>query len=159
MLCARGRQRATPLPNLLFSCKGCGKETLGVLGKKFCTKACQWSHYWEKGGGRLRSREHVNRHRAQKLRTQVEPIDCLDLFKRDGWICQLCRQKIDPALRHPHRRSATVDHIVPLSKGGSHTWDNVQSAHFGCNSSKGAKVYGQFRLKLDTSSNSVATNA
>jgi 5-methylcytosine-specific restriction endonuclease McrA len=31
----------------------------------------------------------------------------------------------------------TVDHIIPLARGGSHTWDNVQLAHHLCNSLKG----------------------
>lgn len=31
----------------------------------------------------------------------------------------------------------TLDHIIPLSKGGSHTADNLQCAHFMCNSKKG----------------------
>jgi 5-methylcytosine-specific restriction endonuclease McrA len=30
----------------------------------------------------------------------------------------------------------TVDHIIPLAKGGTHTWDNVQLAHWSCNSDK-----------------------
>jgi 5-methylcytosine-specific restriction endonuclease McrA len=31
-------------------------------------------------------------------------------------------------------------YIVPLSKGGTHTYDNVQCAHFGCNSRKGNRA-------------------
>lgn len=31
----------------------------------------------------------------------------------------------------------TIDHIIPLSKGGAHTPDNLQWAHMGCNSGKG----------------------
>lgn len=34
----------------------------------------------------------------------------------------------------------SVDHIVPLAKGGLHSWDNVQLAHFKCNTLKGARV-------------------
>ena len=36
----------------------------------------------------------------------------------------------------------TVDHIVPLSKGGTHTWNNVQLAHMACNSGKCDKTRG-----------------
>lgn len=32
----------------------------------------------------------------------------------------------------------TIDHIIPLSKGGLHSWNNIQLAHLSCNSSKGA---------------------
>ena len=37
---------------------------------------------------------------------------------------------------HIGRHYPTLDHIIPLSKGGSHTWDNVQLAHMGCNAGK-----------------------
>ena len=37
------------------------------------------------------------------------------------------------------RTYPTIDHIIPLSKGGTHTWDNVQLAHNSCNSRKGVK--------------------
>ena len=33
----------------------------------------------------------------------------------------------------------SIDHVVPLSKGGTHTWDNVHLAHKRCNMVKGNK--------------------
>ena len=36
----------------------------------------------------------------------------------------------------------SIDHIVPLSWGGLHSWANVQLAHHGCNTAKGAKYCG-----------------
>ena len=33
----------------------------------------------------------------------------------------------------------SMDHIIPLVKGGYHTWDNVQLVCRGCNNKKGAK--------------------
>lgn len=35
---------------------------------------------------------------------------------------------------------ATIDHIIPLSKGGTHTYNNVQLAHYICNSKKSDKI-------------------
>lgn len=61
------------------------------------------------------------------------------LIERDGLTCRICGL---PCLDKNERRSptdilgATIDHIKPLSTGGTHTWDNVQIAHFLCNVNK-----------------------
>lgn len=65
-----------------------------------------------------------------------EVFDYQEIFKRDGWICQLCFDPVDPEFKAPHRWSATLDHIKPLSKGGPHTKANSQLAHYSCNCSK-----------------------
>lgn len=64
------------------------------------------------------------------------------ILKYDG-ICQLCGKpvdKFDIKNGHIRRNYPTLDHIIPLSKGGTHTWDNVQLAHMSCNSGKCDKV-------------------
>lgn len=71
--------------------------------------------------------------RALKKGTETEKIIDCDIFQRDGWICQLCFKPVSRRLKHPHPRSASLDHIVPLSKGGAHTRTNVHLAHFRCN--------------------------
>lgn len=56
----------------------------------------------------------------------------------DG-ICQICKNPVDISdIKNGHigRNYPTVDHIIPLSKGGTHTWDNVQLAHMACNAGK-----------------------
>jgi hypothetical protein len=60
----------------------------------------------------------------------------IDVHARDGWTCQLCLKPIDQGIAWPDPMSPSVDHIIPLSKGGTHALSNVQSAHLGCNSSK-----------------------
>ncbi|MCK4625025.1 MAG: HNH endonuclease [Phycisphaerae bacterium] len=55
-------------------------------------------------------------------------------------------KKRDEALKYPHRRSASLDHIVPISQGGHHTRKNVQLAHLGCNIQKRASRGHQLRL-------------
>lgn len=62
---------------------------------------------------------------------------------RDNDICQICGLVVDDtAIENGHikRMYPTVDHIIPLSKGGSHTWDNVRLAHMSCNAGKCDKV-------------------
>jgi len=55
------------------------------------------------------------------------------VFKRDGWICQLCGQPVDRTASVPDPLAATIDHVVPLAKGGEHNDANAQCAHFMCN--------------------------
>ena len=74
--------------------------------------------------------------RARKLANGVVPYRRSDIFERDGWVCQLCFQPIDRGAAGPRSASASIDHIVPISKGGADAPDNVQAAHFGCNSRK-----------------------
>src|SRR5699024_2990102 len=58
-------------------------------------------------------------------------------FDRDGWICGICDDPVDRAMEYPDPMSVSLDHIIPLSKGGSHTPENVQCAHLDCNLRKG----------------------
>lgn len=73
-------------------------------------------------------------HRAQFDRNKRK------IFKTQT-ICGICGQPVDFSLKYPHPMSATVDHIVPIAKGG-HPSDisNLQLAHFQCNRLKSDKV-------------------
>ena len=55
-------------------------------------------------------------------------------------VCAICGLPIDKSLRFPHPMSATVDHIIPISRGG-HPSDphNLQAAHLICNQTKASK--------------------
>ena len=63
-----------------------------------------------------------------------------EIFERDGWVCQLCDAPVDRSLNYPDTGSASLDHILPLSRGGHHVHANVQLAHLFCNLSKGARA-------------------
>lgn len=76
------------------------------------------------------------RRRARERAAHVEDVDRVVVFERDGWTCGICGDAIDAALPFPDPGCATVDHIVPLAKGGEHSYANCQAAHFGCNSGK-----------------------
>jgi hypothetical protein len=62
-------------------------------------------------------------------------------------MCGICGKKVNKKHKHPHKQAATLDHIIPLSKGGKHEKKNVQLAHYSCNSRKNNRV-GIDQLRL-----------
>ena len=53
------------------------------------------------------------------------------VFARDQWTCQYCGEE---------RGTLTVDHVIPRSKGGPSTWDNIVAACAPCNRRKGDRL-------------------
>lgn len=58
------------------------------------------------------------------------------LIARDQPPCHLCNEPIDYQAHHLDPSSFTIDHITPLSRGGSDTLDNLAAAHRRCNNAK-----------------------
>jgi len=83
-------------------------------------------------------------HRRERIKG--ESIDPVEVFSRDKWRCQICGTRITKSIGDNRPREATLDHIVPIAAGGTHSWGNVQSACRQCNSVKGAKKAGQLRF-------------
>lgn len=84
--------------------------------------------------------------RALKLGVNHEPYSNNYVFERDNWICGICGRKINKRLKHPNPLSPSVDHIIPLTKGGNDSLINVQAAHLRCNLGKHNKNNSQLRL-------------
>jgi Restriction endonuclease len=77
---------------------------------------------------------HDAKKRARKRDAFVERVDRMRVFQQHKGICGICRRKITA------RQKWHVDHVFPLARGGTHTYDNAQPAHDKCNLSKGAKI-------------------
>lgn len=67
-------------------------------------------------------------------------IDKFDVFEFYQWQCIVCDEIINKELRWPDIYSATLEHVIPLGQGGTHTWDNVAPAHLLCNDNKKDEV-------------------
>lgn len=78
--------------------------------------------------------------RARKRNAYSEPYTLAEVAKTDRNRCGICGGRVDPKLKHPNPKSASLDHIVPLSKGGEDTKANIQLAHLACNLAKGATI-------------------
>lgn len=64
-----------------------------------------------------------------------------NLLARDEHTCQYCQRRL-PASR------LNMDHVVPRSRGGSTTWENIVTACIPCNTRKGARTPEQAGMRL-----------
>lgn len=88
-----------------------------------------------------RRRDNYQRRRALlKGGRNGDPVILAEIVARDRSVCGICRERVDLALEWPDPLSKSIDHIVPVSRGGAHDPSNCQLAHLRCNISKGARV-------------------
>lgn len=71
---------------------------------------------------------------------KMPPVNRREVLRRDAHSCQYCGSN----------RRLTLDHVMPRSKGGTHTWDNVVTACEGCNSRKGDRTPTEAAMPLRT---------
>ena len=88
---------------------------------------------------RRRSNYHARRARLNGAGKQGHAL-LVDIIERDGTNCAACGEPVDLDLAYPHRMSKSVDHTVPLSRGGIHALENTRLMHLTCNLSKGATL-------------------
>lgn len=83
---------------------------------------------------------HRHRRRAQVRATFVGDVDLAAKWIEQAGCCGICAAPLDRTLRYPHPLSPSVDHIIPLSKGGGHTQDNLAWTCLVCNLAKGSDI-------------------
>jgi len=107
-----------------------------------------YKKYRQTEAGKAVGRKGSQKHRALKMGVECEVFDPKEIFERDGYRCQLCGKKTRPDYKNPnHPLYPNLDHIVPLSKGGSHTRLNTQCLCRQCNITKNNSGVGdQFRM-------------
>ncbi|NBO36560.1 HNH endonuclease, partial [bacterium] len=66
-----------------------------------------------------------------------------NVFKRDNYVCQYCGIDLCD-------KTATIDHILPKSKGGGSTWVNMVTSCKDCNLAKGNKTLKEAKMNLRT---------
>lgn len=119
-------------------CKGCGETFTPAYGRAqsaYCTSSC---------AKRTLRRIGKAARKARIRKATVEPVDPIRVFERDGWRCHLCGGLTIKAKRGSHHPKAPeLDHVVPLSKGGEHSYRNTACAHRACNIAKSDRIVGQ----------------
>lgn len=107
-------------------CKYCGKEIINKYNHKMMCSQCY--------------KKYNKKHSTKSLKA---------LYKRDKGICYICNTKCDyedyiilngTIICGDYYPS--IEHVIPLCKGGTDDWDNIRLAHRKCNNLKGKKQIG-----------------
>lgn len=117
-------------------CVVCGKEFVGGAGRRTCSDRCR--------------KKYGNRKKDKRISRSIiddRDITLESLFKRDKGICHICGKPcdyedytVDGDVFIAGNWYPSIDHVVPVSKGGRHSWKNVKLAHRLCNSVKSNKT-------------------
>ena len=134
-------------------CEICGKpyivrDYVKSVGLKYAVDNGVCSEKCKKKKKRIKDKKYRtenHRHRAKKYGVPYENgITLQKLIKRDGLICALCGKECNPNdhewSKYTGPTHPSIDHIIPMAKGGGHTWDNVQVACMMCNSLKSDNI-------------------
>ena len=121
-------------------CKNCGTEfcmeATGYNSEQYCSKKCQ-SRYFNRA---------KNEKRIDRLKSRMHDTDITleKLFKRDGGVCYICGKTCDwsdivekDGTMVAGDSYPSIDHVKPVARGGTHTWDNIKLACRICNTLKG----------------------
>jgi 5-methylcytosine-specific restriction endonuclease McrA len=126
-------------PKKTMICEYCGKEFISHREVKYCSKTC------------MNRRNNYNKTMGRRKKAFIngnydKSITLSKLIKRDK-VCQICGSKVDCEDKKKVNgtilvgsKYPSIDHIIPISKCGTHTWDNIQLAHVGCNVRKSDKT-------------------
>lgn len=81
-----------------------------------------------------RTGHKYSRARSAAKRTRViDVVDRREVYRLGDGLCGICREPVEFETFH-------VDHIIPLSRGGEHSYANTQPSHPVCNLRKGARI-------------------
>ena len=89
-------------------------------------------------GGKQRDLRGRNKRRARLYGAVSDGWTRKEIFDRDCGVCQICGLPVYDYNEGPRRLRPEFDHIIPLSRGGQNTANNIQLTHAYCNHHKNA---------------------
>lgn len=129
------RENYIPVARVEAVCDCCGGSFMADGRRwRYCSTEC-FEAYRNRANWK-----HLVARRARLREAHVETFDRVEIFERDCWTCQICWQPVDREAVFPDPRSVSLDHVVPISRGGKHERANAQTACLACNVRKGARL-------------------
>lgn len=119
-------------------CVYCGNAIVGREGSRrlYCSQACCGKHAKQK------------RKMAKLCNGPWDVISIDTLAEKHNWLCCECGCKCKKSQGLNNPSEATIDHIIPVSIGGTHTWENVQLLCRNCNTIKSDSIKEGTQLRL-----------
>ena len=115
-------------------CRVCSTAFVSPRPEKTCSDVCT------EAAKRAKHAERKQRRRARERAAYISPVNRYEVFERDAWTCQLCNEPVERDKVVPHPKVPTIDHVIPLARGGTHEMANVQTACFLCNATKSDRM-------------------
>ena len=106
-------------------------------------KILEQKHTWRKDNQELHRKrvlQYSHNRRAKVRKVKSIAIDRDLIYERDKGICVICDKNIELNFRWPHPKSVSLQHYIPISKGGENTPENVGVAHLRCNLKQGSAI-------------------
>lgn len=130
----------SPVPISCEMCKAFFFYSTRAIGKvKYCP-SCKPKRAVERAAEHDTPEKKAERQARRRAKSAGPVISYLQVVDEHGIVCHLCGVGIDMSLKFPDPFSKSFDHVIPLSKGGAHTLNNIKLAHLRCNIRKGNTV-------------------
>lgn len=84
--------------------------------------------------------------RRQLMKVGRIAYNRFQIFERDDFQCWICGRPVLILVDRNDPEKATIDHVIPVSKGGVDAPSNVKCCHRSCNEFRGNRNYVQLRL-------------
>lgn len=145
--CARDIQLQSSWRNAGKPCVICGR-TLTRYQRKTCSYSCERERRRTCPKWKATVRKQRAIRRARKRAAYIEAVDVMQLLEWQDGRCYHCNCKIRLDVQAPHSKSLTLDHLIPLSQSGEHSYANTVASCWDCNCTiKGTKAINE-QLKL-----------
>ena len=126
----RGNHGKGSYKSYKYKCTVCNKEyeTHLKYNNECCSQSCR---------KQLSRIDRNRRYKQLKIKGQFDNSVTLEnVFVKFNGVCQCCNKKLTFDCDCNDNKYPSIDHIKPLSKGGNHTWSNIQLLCRGCNIDK-----------------------
>ncbi len=129
-------------------CRECGQPFFSTKETSYCSDRCIRRH---------NNRVHYENREVRLRKARIDTDISLEkVYLKDKGVCYLCGKQCDwndyvmvgetfvAGNNYP-----SIEHVVPLSKDGEHSWSNVRLAHRICNTLKGNTYISPSHAKID----------
>ena len=111
----------------LGSCKRCNKSLIEKHSHAiYCSRSCK-------------SMDHTYKHRAKTRVSGV--VRRMEIIKRDNFSCYICNKLLEI-------KEIELDHLIPVSKGGNSSSENIAVSCRDCNRGRGNRISSDQLIKI-----------